>query len=729
MNTRGASIVRRLVVTAVVTGLATGLVGALLLRGLERRQLLEGASARVADVAERTATRADGRVAAIEAQLRLLSSRPGVADLVPDAATELAVALRVASDVDQLVVYDAAGRAVAAAASSELVSVDRLPRRPDVTDGLSAGSATRIVSDDDGPRLEIRVAIEEPPGTTQGALVALAPIALLHEEAETPLLGTGATAFLVADDGRIVAHREFDRVLSGEGFDVAATFPRSQRVVRMDVDGTPTLAAMAATKAMPATVVVVQPEASAVAALQTSADSLTLLYSSVVAAIVAALVLVARRALRPLSAVVAAVDRIGQGDLTTRVEAAGGTGEVQVLADGVNRMSERLQQRQAELERAQRAVAESEERLRLMVEGVVDYALVLLDAAGTVRTWNPGATRLLGVEEREALGTPLGRFFDLEDPPAGLLESAAETGYGEAEGWCRRGGDGRFRAEVVARALVADDVLQGYALVLHDVTEQHAAREAMAEALRRQETAAAELRQANAVKDDFLAIVAHELRTPLTAILGSSQLLSRDWDRLGDAEKVPLVDVVDRHAEDLRLVVDRVLHFSRLQADRVRVRPTCCDLRPEIDGHVADLSRQLDGHRVAVAVPDTEVVVDRHLLRHVVTNLLSNAAKFSDPDTDVAVSAEVDGGVLTLWVTDEGVGIPAEDHERIFEIFQQSTNDLPSVRGAGVGLAIVRRYLELVGGSVRVDSGRGQGARFIVTIPLGEPAAHGEAVT
>lgn len=721
MRWREGSIVRRLGVTVVAVGIATGLLGAAALRSVERDRLLDDAALRTVSAADRAAARVDGRAAVLRAQIELLASRPAIVEATSDAESELAVALRVSDDLDELVLFDVDGRPVAASSSRRLLTVSEVPRWSDVTAGLEAGPVARIVSTERGPDLEVRARVEDPPGTAVGALVGRAPVSLLHEEAELPLLGSRTTSFLVADDGRIVAHRELDRVLGGDTFDVAGAFPSGRRTALLDLDGTRTLAAVARPNDIPVSVVVTQPEADAVAPLQTSTSSLTLLYLGVVAAIVVAVVLLARGFLRPLAGVTDAVDRLGRGDRTARVQ-PGGSGEVSVLADGFNRMADRLQEHQEELEQAERAVRSSEERLRMMVEGVEDYALVLLDPDGRVRSWNPGATRLLGVPAEEATGEPLTRFFDPDEPPGDVLSAAAARGSGETEGWCRRGDDGRFWARIVGRVLREADTVTGYALVLHDMTDRHRARQATEEALRQQREAAEELRRAGELKDDFLAIAAHELRTPLTAILGSSQVLTQDWDRLDEEDRTRFCDVIERHAEDMRLIVDRLLDFSRLQAGKVRLRPEPCILPDELDGHVADLARHLARHRVVVAAAADEVVIDRALLRHVVVNLLSNAAKFSESGTTVELRGELVDETLVVEVADDGIGIPPEDHDRIFEIFGQSPNDLPTARGAGVGLAIVRRYLELAGGTVTVRSAQGEGSTFTVRIPVSTAA-------
>lgn len=709
------SIVRRLVALALVAGLVTGLVGILVVGAVERRNAREESAARNLAAAERLATVIDGRVAALRAQMELLASRGPVIAL-EDAETELAVALRVSDDLDQLVLYGRTGRAVAASSSSRLLSAGDIAARPDLVRILqSAGPQVTVVSDErSAPSIEIAVAVEDPPGRAVGALVGSAPVALVSQGAGTTDPGSGGAAFLVDEDGTVIAHRELDRVLDGERFPLREVFSDDRRVVTVRTGGEPVLTAGAPLAAFPGWVVVEQPEPEAIAAADAATAEATWVFLAVLAAIVAAVVLAGHRLLRPLVPLAEAVDRLGHGDLGVRVE-TGGIGEVGVLAEGFNRMAAALQARQRDLEEAERAARRSEERLRLMVEGVEEYAIVLLDLDGAIRSWNTGARRLLGPDAEHAVGRSLSSFLDPEDAPDDPLLEAAREGRSDVEGWCR-GDDGRrFFARIVATSL-RDEAGQpyGYAVVLHDLTARHQAKEATEAALVREREAAEELRRTNRLKDEFLAVAAHEIRTPLSAILGASDVLSQDWDDLDEEERLRFRDIIGTHANDMRAVVERLLDLTRLQAGKVRLAVETVRLDEELRRDVDLVRPQLSGHQVRVDAPSAEVQLDPQALRHIVVNLVSNASKFSPPQSLITVSAAVEGSTVTLEVADQGPGIPAEEHEQIFEMFHQSSDS--TARGTGVGLAIVRRYARLSGGDVEVESTPGRGATFRVTL-------------
>lgn len=720
MSRGRSTIVRRLVLLTIAAGLVTGIVGLAVVGAVERRQLRDDALVDNHAVADRIATVIDGRLGALRSQLELLASREPIVAF-GDAGTELGVGLRVSDDLDRLVLYDRPGRPLAAVSSSRLLSPGDLPARPDLAGALEGAGAQVIVSRGDGalPAVEVAVPVEDPPGSVVGALVGSAPVAVVVQGTEKADVETGASAFVVDREGIVIAHRELERVLAGESYPMADVFGDARRMAVVETGDGAVLTAAAALTVMSGWVVVEQPEADVAPRLGSTFGDVTAVFLAVIAAIVVAVVLAGHRLLRPLRPLAEAVERLGRGELGVRVE-RDGAGEVGILADGFNRMAAALQSRQLELEAAERLARRSEERLRLMVEGVEDYAIVLLDLDGRVRSWNTGARRLLGPDSEEAVGRPLASFLDPHDPPDDPLAQAAAGGRGDVEGWCRRDDGRRFWARIVATSLRDEEgAPYGYAVVLHDLTARHRAHEATEVALQREREAAEELRRTNRLKDEFLAVAAHEIRTPLSAILGASSVLVNDWDELDDDERRRFRDMIDTHAQDMRAVAERLLDLTRLQAGRVRLVAEEVRLDQEMPRLVSLVQTQLDGHEVVLDIASATVHLDPQALRHVVTNLVSNAAKFSPAGSRITVGARVDGPFVTVEVTDEGVGIPSADQEHIFEMFHQSSDGPSARRGAGIGLAIVRRYAELSGGGVEVESAPGEGATFRVTLRAG----------
>jgi PAS domain S-box-containing protein len=720
-------VVRQLVLVTSVVGLLTGAVGLAVANHLERRELIMQAGGAGVASAERTASVIDGRVDALLAQLSLLATREEVVAL-DDVTAELEVALRVTDQVERLVLHDASGRPVAAAAADRVLPPAEVAPREPVVAASAEHPTGRIDLDGgetDGPGVELTVPVVSPTEGIVGMLVGRADLSLVADEAaRRPSIG-GRTS-LVSPDGRTFADRDEERVAAGfvQPIDALRGEPP---VARVDGPEGPALLAAAPLRTLGAFVVVEQPERDVVGGgLRLFGPTGVLL--AVVLAIVVAVIATARRLLRPLGPLVDGVGRLTAGERGVRVDEEG-SGEVAELAQGFNRMAASLELRRRELERAERSARSSEERLRLVVEGVEGYAIVLLDVLGDVRSWNAGASRVTGYGEQEVVGRRLTDLAVPEEPIADPVLAATRTGRGEAEGWFVRPGGERYWGELTVTALRRDDgATTGYAAILQDVTERRAARRALEAALHREQQAADELRRANELKDEFLAVATHEIRTPLSAILGATQVLAPAPFPLPEAEAEEVRQMIWRHANDMHGIVERLMDFTQLQAGRVRIVPQRLALRREVERIVGSLGHELAGHEVVVEVAAVEVDLDPGFLHHVLSNLLSNAAKFSPAGSRLTVAGDVTSGELVLAVSDEGVGIAPEDRGRIFELFRQSTQTEASARGTGVGLTIVRRYVELVGGEVEVDSEPGEGATFTVRVPL-EAAGAAPAAT
>jgi PAS domain S-box-containing protein len=711
------SLVGRLVLITLLAGMVTAAIGVAAMRVIERRQFLADAERSSLARAERTAIRIDDRVKGFEAPLRVLALHPAVLGATADARRELQIALRSTDEFDEIHLYDLQGRMVAGAATARLLD----PSAASVRDGLEGALPMRriVVSDGEEPALEVAVAVEDPPGTPVGILVGRSPITFVTREASIQVPGTSEIVLVTAEDGRVLAHPDLLPVLEGAMYPLDAFAERASVVI--EDDGEQVLASAAPLRSVGGWVIVERSRADVLGAGPAMLGSFALVLLAVVAAIVSAVIVLGRRLLQPLQPLGVAVDRLRSGDLATRVR-PGGAGEVVMLGEGFNRMADALQEREAKREAAERKARESGMRLRLMVEGVADHAIVLLGSDGAVRSWNTGARRLLGHEDADAIGRPLTSFFASEDGPPDPL-TRMRDGHARVEGWCRRGPTDRFWAEIAVTALGDDaEPPDAYAVIVHDQTDRRRAEQAVALALEQARRSADELRRTAALKDEFLAIAAHEIRTPLSAILGATHLLSGDWEDLTDEERRHYLGLIATFADDMHGIAERLLEFMRLQADRVHLNPEPIGLSELCTRQLDLLERQLEHHEVICDIEEGTVVIDHRLVQHVLGNLLSNAAKFAPPGSRITLSASTTDRTLCAAVSDEGPGVPPEDRERIFELFRQSSHPQAAARGTGVGLAIVRRYVELAGGEVELQSAEGAGSTFRVRIPLGSPA-------
>lgn len=370
------------------------------------------------------------------------------------------------------------------------------------------------------------------------------------------------------------------------------------------------------------------------------------------------------------------------------------------------------------------ALAASEEHFRLLIEGVRDYAMFLLDTEGRVVLWNEGAQRIKGFKPEEILN----RHLSLVYPPeqAGLAEQhlaeAAATGTMETEGWRVRHDGSRFWASVTITALRDDEGrLRGFAKVTRDVTERkkaedeiHSLNETLEE---RVEQRTAQLDEANRALQAFGYSVSHDLRAPLRAIQGFAQALlednSEELDETGRDYTARIVAASNRME---RLIQD-LLAYSRLNQGDTDLRVV--DLEGVIDEAASGLldSLRARGGQIAVERPLPAVLAHAPTLTQVVTNLLGNAATFVGPGKAprIRVRAEEANGRLRLWVEDQGIGIAPEHQDRIFDVFER-LHGVEEYPGTGVGLAIVRKGVERMGGKAGVESRLGEGARFWIEL-------------
>jgi signal transduction histidine kinase len=232
-----------------------------------------------------------------------------------------------------------------------------------------------------------------------------------------------------------------------------------------------------------------------------------------------------------------------------------------------------------------------------------------------------------------------------------------------------------------------------------------------------------ELETTSQHKSEFLANMSHELRTPLNAIIGFSQVLrERMFGDLNAKQEEYLDDIISSGNHLLSLIND-VLDLSKVEAGQVELEVAPFSLREALERGVVMVRERAtkDGVNVALSAdPDINVIDgDERRIRQVLFNLLSNAVKFTPAGGTVDVSAAQVDGEVRVSVADTGPGIAPEDHERIFEEFQQTATGVEQREGTGLGLALSKRLVELHGGRIWVDSQLGKGSRFVFTLPAG----------
>jgi PAS domain S-box-containing protein len=376
----------------------------------------------------------------------------------------------------------------------------------------------------------------------------------------------------------------------------------------------------------------------------------------------------------------------------------------------------------------------SEERFRLLVEGVAEYAIFMLDPNGQVATWNSGAQRIKGYTADEIIGQHFSVFYPDQAKesrwPEHELQMAAEKGTFTDTGWRVRKDGTTFWANVTITALRDDTAkLIGFAKLTRDLTEAKRIetmesidrqREEMLDAER---SARMTAQRATRVKDEFLATLSHELRTPLSAILGWTQVLLRGATPKGPDEQKRAIEVIDRNARAQVQLIDDLLDLSRIMTGKLRLDLRQVSFASVVEAAVdsAKPAAEAKGIRLKAILGAGEDVVsaDSARLQQVVWNLLTNAIKFTPKGGQVQVVLQRVNSHLELSVSDTGIGIPANYLPHVFDRFsQKDTSTTRAFSGLGLGLAICKQLVELHGGVITaVSEGEGRGATFSVHLP------------
>jgi PAS domain S-box-containing protein len=360
------------------------------------------------------------------------------------------------------------------------------------------------------------------------------------------------------------------------------------------------------------------------------------------------------------------------------------------------------------------ALRVSEERFRLLVEGVRDYAIFMLDPDGTVQSWNAGAQAIKGYQAGEIIGRHMSTFYPPEDQrdgkPQRELRQAIANGRVEDEGWRVRKDGSLFWANVVITAIYnASGNLLGFAKVTRDMTER-----------RRLE----ELERSSRMMSEFLAMLAHELRNPLAPIRNAVSVMQ--LEAITSPALRNCRDIIDRQLTHVTRLVDDLLDVGRLTTGKIKLRVEQVRLDELVGRSIETVRPLLEArrHTLRIDLPGEPVYVngDATRLSQILQNLLVNAAKYTPDGGQIEIKLQRVDGFATCSVSDNGRGIATDELESIFELFRQGNHGLSTESGLGIGLTLARSLAQLHGGSLQASSpGPGMGSTFEFRMAAAEP--------
>jgi PAS domain S-box-containing protein len=387
--------------------------------------------------------------------------------------------------------------------------------------------------------------------------------------------------------------------------------------------------------------------------------------------------------------------------------------------------------------RRELALEHNERRYRALVD--TSPEAIFLSRAGHFVYLNPAALRLFGASDAaQLIGQPVldrihPEFHDQVQARREVLARDSRPVPPLEERYLRL--DGSAIEVEVSAAPYVDDQGSANQVIVRDITEHRRAARALqqlaAELERRVQERTAELERArdeaeraNHAKSEFLSRMSHELRTPLNAILGFGQLLEMEVRQNGQQAKVQQILAAGRH---LLALINEVLDLARIESGHLEVSREVVALQPLVADCLTLLRPQAQARRISLSAPAAadlrQVRADRTRLKQVLLNLLSNAVKYNREGGSVSVRIEDQGACWRVCIDDTGPGLDAEQQSRLFVSFERLEAARSAIEGTGIGLALSRRLVELMGGRIGVQSEPGRGSSFWVELPKADDRA------
>ncbi|WP_256012811.1 ATP-binding protein [Desertivirga xinjiangensis] len=362
---------------------------------------------------------------------------------------------------------------------------------------------------------------------------------------------------------------------------------------------------------------------------------------------------------------------------------------------------------------AEDSLFESEERYKALINNISEYSISLLDTNGSVLNWNRGLQQIKGYREEEILGKNISVFYPAEDVvnniPQLHLRTAAKLGKCKSEGWRVRKDHSRFWANTVITALYdGKGRLSGFTIITRDDTYRKKAENEIFKALEKE-------RELNEMKSNFLAMASHEFKTPLSVIVASAFLIGKFKTTEQQEERNRNIRKIILEAKNLNAIIDEFLSVQKLEEETVESTLRLVNLQSFTDSICSQIKGICKTGQVLNYIHHghQEVFSDEFILQQILTNLISNAIKYSPEHSSILIETAIDTQTYSITVSDSGIGISEKDQQHLFKRFFRASN-ISGIPGTGLGLYIVKKYAESLNGTVHFESVRGIGSKFSV---------------
>ena len=377
-----------------------------------------------------------------------------------------------------------------------------------------------------------------------------------------------------------------------------------------------------------------------------------------------------------------------------------------------------------ELKLAQTALRESEERYRTVINTMSEGA-ILQSADGIIQTTNAAAERILGLTQDQIMGRTSmdprwsavhedGSPFPGETHPVMVTLRTGQPQSNVVMGVYRpEAGLAWILINASPVIYEGDDHPRAAVSTFTDISDRKQYEETLVQALNKE-------KELNELKSRFVSVASHEFRTPLAAILATAETLVYYRQRMDEGQINARLDKIRQQVHHMKSIMEEVLQLARIQAGHIDFNPVSGDLNALCEEIIEEFRSQLDyRERIIYNGTETPVIaeIDLRLMRQVISNLISNALKYSPPDKSIRFTLSREASSITCQVSDEGIGIPPEDRVHLFEPFHRSRN-VGVISGTGLGLSITKEAVEAHGGTITVESEVDSGTTFTVIIPV-----------
>ena len=358
-----------------------------------------------------------------------------------------------------------------------------------------------------------------------------------------------------------------------------------------------------------------------------------------------------------------------------------------------------------------------------IIDSLQDYSIFTLDNEFNINSWSSGSTTIFGYETDEVIGEPFDLIFTEEDLKSGVpkreIETALKEGRATDNRWHITKDKSLFYAYGLVFPLIGlDGEMLGYVKILRDLTDRKHSEDAIKKYV-------GELEDLNTHKESVLAILSHDLRSPLSAIIGTAKYLKENFHKMKPDAVQEMLDLLYKSSTDELDMLDYLVEWARIKYASDAFLPTKIKLTEYIDkvfetlNETASIKTINFHHEIE---ENTYVFADGKMLISIIQNIVSNAIKHTEKGGTITVLAKTKDDKIIVQVKDTGVGISKEIIEKLFTPQMKTLSETRKKnKGAGIGLLLVKGFLEKNGGKIWVESIEGEGSSFYFTLPLEKP--------